>query len=440
MEFALTPSPWCNRILRIGLLTLSLGVAPMLFATPLDGVAVVVDDKVILNSDIEMAMADARRQINARQQPMPSDDVLKAEVTRQLIMRKVQLDLAERSSMTVDDQTLNAALSEMAQQRGAPSLVAFQQGLDSRQAGAYARLRQQVRDDLTINRLRQQRVSARVRVSERDIDNFLASPQSQVALETEYRLVHFLIKLPENPTEALLQQAMQQAASIAKDLDANVAFEGVVQKHHSDSLPVGGGDMGWRKPAEVPADFAATVEQLSAGQTAQPIRNAEGIHIIKMLDRRGADNVKVQQWQVRHILISPNDVVSLADAQARAEDLYQKLQQGGDFDTLAKTYSNDPGSARSGGSLGWVSPGEMVPEFESMMRKTSVGDFSTPFQTQFGWHILQVQGERNQDISEQYRRGIARQTLFQRKFDQELDNWLREIRANAYVDIRNPNS
>lgn len=427
-------------MLQIGLLTLSLGAAPMLYATPLDGVAVVVDDKVILNSDIDMAIADARRQLTARQQPMPSDEVLKAEVTRQLIMRKVQLDLAERSGMTVDDQSLNAALSEMAQQRGAPSLVAFQQGLDARQAGAYARLRQQVRDDLTINRLRQQRVSARVRVSERDIDNFLASPQSQAALETEYRLAHFMIKLPADANEAVLQQALQHAESIAKDLNGNASFDSIIQKHHSDRLPVGGGDMGWRKPAEVPTSFASTVEQLSAGQTSHPIRATDGIHVIKMLDRRGAENVKVHQWQVRHILISPNDVVSPADAQARAEELYKRLQQGGDFDTLAKTYSNDPGSARNGGSLGWVSPGEMVPEFESTMRNTSVGDFSTPFQSQFGWHILQVQAERDQDISEQYRRGIARQTLFQRKFDQELDNWLREIRANAYVDMRNQDS
>ena len=440
MEFALTPSSWYNRTLRIGLLTLSLGLAPMLYAAPLDGVAVVVDDNVILNSDIEMAISDARRQLATRQQPMPSDDVIRTEVTRQLIMRKVQLDLAGRSGMTVDDQTLNAALSEMAQQRGAPSLVAFQQGLDARQAGAYARLRQQVRDDLTINRLRQQRVSARVRISERDIDNFLASPQSQAALETEYRIAHLMIKLPSGGGDAALAQAMRTGEQIAKDLNSNISFDQIIKKYHSETLPVGGGDMGWRKPSEVPPNLSSILEQLSAGQTSTPIPSADGVHILKMLDRRGAENVKVHQWDVRHILISPNDVLSPADAQARAEDLYKRLQQGGSFDTLAKTYSNDPGSARNGGSLGWVSPGEMVPEFEATIRKTSVGDFSTPFQTQFGWHILQVQGERDQDISEQYRRGIARQTLFQRKFDQELDNWLREIRANAYVDIRSQNS
>lgn len=427
-------------MLQIGLLTLSLGAAPMLYAAPLDGVAVVVDDKVILSSDIDLAIADARRQLASRQQAMPSDETIRAEVTRQLIMRKVQLDLAERSGMTVDDQTLNAALSEMAQQRGAPSLVAFQQGLDARQMGAYARLRQQVREDLTINRLRQQRVSARVRISERDIDNFLASPQSQAALETEYRIAHLMIKLPNTGGDAALAQAMATGEKIAKDLNSNIPFDQIIKTYHSDALPVGGGDMGWRKPSEVPTNLAPILEQLAAGQISTPIPTADGVHILKMLDRRGAQNVKVHQWDVRHILISPNDVVSQADAQARAEELYKRLQQGGNFDTLAKTYSNDPGSARNGGSLGWVSPGEMVPEFEATIRKTPVGDFSTPFQTQFGWHILQVQAERDQDISEQYRRGIARQTLFQRKFDQELDNWLREIRANAYVDIRNQNS
>ena len=257
MEFALTPSSWYNRTLRIGLLTLSLGLAPMLYAAPLDGVAVVVDDNVILNSDIEMAISDARRQLATRQQPMPSDDVIRTEVTRQLIMRKVQLDLATRSGMTVDDQTLNAALSEMAQQRGAPSLVAFQQGLDARQAGAYARLRQQVRDDLTINRLRQQRVSARVRISERDIDNFLASPQSQAALETEYRIAHLMIKLPSGGGDAALAQAIRTGEQIAKDLNSNIPFDQIIKKYHSEALPVGGGDMGWRKPSEVPPNLSS---------------------------------------------------------------------------------------------------------------------------------------------------------------------------------------
>ena len=413
--------------------------SPMAYADSLvDRVVVVVDNTAILQSDVDTAMLEARSQLQAREQAIPSESVLRAEVTRQLILRNIQLGLIKRAGLSVDERSLNAAVAALAEKQGAPSLSAFQQALDQRQAGSYARLRQQMSEDLSINRLRQQQIGSRIKISDRAIDNFLASPQSQLYLSDELRTAHFLVKLPEQPTADDLQKAGVIAERVRVALQSGQSIAQVLAAQASETVyPVGGGDMGYRKPAELPSVFAEPIEQLEVNQVTAPIVGAEGIHVIKLLDRRGAERTIVPQWQVRHILISPNEVVSLADAKSRIDSLYQRLQKGEDFDTLAKTFSNDPGSAGDGGSLGWVSTGEMVPVFDEVMQKTPVNDFSTPFQSQFGWHILQVNGERQQDVTEQYRRNIARQTLYQREFEQELDNWLREIRATAYVEIKN---
>ena len=412
--------------------------SPMAYADSLvDRVVVVVDNTAILQSDVDTAMLEARSQLQVREQAIPSESVLRAEVTRQLILRNIQLGLIKRAGLSVDERSLNAAVAALAEKQGAPSLSAFQQALDQRQAGSYARLRQQMSEDLSINRLRQQQIGSRIKISDRAIDNFLASPQSQLYLSDELRTAHFLVKLPEQPTADDLQKAGLIAEQVRAALQSGQSIAQVLAAQASETVyPVGGGDMGYRKPAELPSVFAEPIEQLDVNQVTAPIVGAEGIHVIKLLDRRGAERTIVPQWQVRHILISPNEVVSLADAKSRIDSLYQRLQKGEDFDTLAKTFSNDPGSAGDGGSLGWVSTGEMVPVFDEVMQKTPVNDFSTPFQSQFGWHILQVQGERQQDVTEQYRRNVARQTLYQREFEQELDNWLREIRAGAYVEIK----
>ncbi|MFA9202997.1 MAG: peptidylprolyl isomerase, partial [Flavobacteriales bacterium] len=353
--------------------------SPMAYADSLvDRVVVVVDNTAILQSDVDTAMLEARSQLQAREQAIPSESMLRAEVTRQLILRNIQLGLIKRAGLSVDERSLNAAVAALAEKQGAPSLSAFQQALDQRQAGSYARLRQQMSEDLSINRLRQQQIGSRIKISDRAIDNFLASPQSQLYLSDELRTAHFLVKLPEQPTADDLQKAGVIAERVRVALQSGQSIAQVLAAQASETIyPVGGGDMGYRKPAELPSVFAEPIEQLEVNQVTAPIVGAEGIHVIKLLDRRGAERTIVPQWQVRHILISPNEVVSLADAKSRIDSLYQRLQKGEDFDTLAKTFSNDPGSAGDGGSLGWVSTGEMVPVFDEVMQKTPVNDFST---------------------------------------------------------------
>ncbi len=404
----------------------------------LDRVVVVVNDHASLNSDVERAIAQAKLSIAAQNKTVPPYDVLRQDIIRQLIMRQVQLDEAHKLGVTVDESTLNNALTEFAQKQGAPSLAAFQQSVDARQPGAYARLREQLQDDLAVSRMRQQLVSSRISISEREIDGFLASPASQILQTNALHIAHIMVKYPDPITKNSQQKALAVAQKVDAALLAGQAPDSIVTQFNQKSgLTLDGGDMGWRTLQELPARFKDNIDKLTIGQSTGPMVMPEGVHVIRLLDKRNADNKTiVHQWQVRHILVSPTATLSATDAQARIEEIYKRLQSGASFADLAKTYSADVGSARNGGLLGWVATGEMVPEFERMMTQTTTGDFSQPFQSQFGWHILKIDNQRDQDVTDLAKRQRARQVLFDRKFEQESDNWLRELRSQAYIDMR----
>lgn len=406
-------------------------------ATPLDKVVAVVDNSVILESDLDQAIVAAKQQISARNQPTPPDNTLRSEVLRQLILKQAQLERVKRSGASVDETALNAAVTEIAKQEGSSSLSAFQAKLDAASPGSYAALRQQVSDDLSINRLRQQQVSARIKVSEQDIDNFLNSPQGAGAFNNEIHIAHLRISLPENPAPHQVQAAQEIANNVRKALISTNDVDSVVSANQNATYKVDGADMGWRKLDDLPDALAVKVNVLTKDQITTPLRAADGFHVIKMIERRGSDEKNiVQQYKVRHILIRPSELVSPSDAEQKINQLYKRLQAGENFADLANTFSDDTGSASNGGSLDWVAPGMMVPQFDEMMKKTPVGQISQPFQTQYGWHILQVEDSRQQDMTNQYRRNVARQILAERQFDQETDNWLREIRAESYVEVK----
>jgi peptidyl-prolyl cis-trans isomerase SurA len=425
------------RFLLIALLLLT-GVAQAEF-TPLDGVAVVVDDDVILQSEIDKRIADVKFQFGQRGSPLPPDDILRRQVIEQLVMENLQLSLATRAGIRIDDKELNAALEDIARQNGM-TLAAFQQKLDATPDSSYAEVREQVKRELIITRLRNRRMQERIRVSDQDVQNFLRSPTGQATLASEYRLGHILVALPEDPgpkdiaaAEARMKQA-QDALAAGRD------FAEVAATYSAAETALKGGDLGWRKAAQLPSLFAEPVERMQVNEVAGPFRTPGGLHLVKLLGKRGgAEAVPVPQWQVQHILIKPNEILSSEDARQKLTDIREKLRQGEKFTDLARTYSDDPGSAREGGSLGWVSPGEMVPEFEVMMRKTPTGEISELFQSPFGWHLLQVTGTREQDMSEQVRLNAARQALYMRAYDDELADWLRELRNGAFVEIRSSN-
>ncbi len=439
MERALITMTSFRQIIKTTLLSSLLASSFMVCAAPevVDKVVAVVDSNVILESELEQAIAATKQQFASRKQPIPSDKVMRSEVLRQLILKQAQLERVKRANVALDEATLNAAVTEIAKQEGFDSLEEFQSKLDARAPGSYAALRRQVSDDLSVNRLRQQQVTARIKVSEQDIDNFLNSPQGKSNTNSEVHVAHLRIALPKDADSAQVNAAATIANQIVNDLQRQSDIDAVVKNNQNATYRVEGADMGWRPLTEMPSELADKVNDLGINEVARPIRAADGFHVLKLLERRsGSERTIVKQYKVRHILIRPSEVVSASDAQQQIKQLYNRATNNEDFANLASTFSNDPGSAANGGDLDWVSTGMMVPQFDAVMVKTPVGQISQPFQTQFGWHILKVEDTRQQDVTEQYKRNMARKVLAERQFDQELDSWLRELRAEAFVEIK----
>jgi peptidyl-prolyl cis-trans isomerase SurA len=399
-------------------------------SVPLDHVVATVDDSIILSSDVNQAMANAKEQIVSHKQTPPSDDVLRADVIRQLILRKIQLGIISRNGASVDENALNTAISNIAQQQGAPSLEAFQKKLDSIKPNGYSIFRQQILDDLNIQQLQQQRVSSRIKITEKDVDNFLSSPQSADALKTEFNfnVIQVAIADRNNPKE--VAKATASANAVVTQLRAGKSIESLMSIY-----PVRGGEQGWHKSDELPTPFVEALSALKRNEYSQPFKTLEGVDILQLKDMRGAAGAMVHQYHVRHILVKTSEVISATDAKLKIDDIYNKLKEGASFADMAKAYSDDPGSAQNGGDLNWVSTGEMVPAFEDKMIHTPIGQLSEPFQSTYGWHILEVEAVRDEDMTQQYRRSAAKQALYERQFPIELDNWLREIRATAYVKM-----
>ena len=403
------------------------------FAQPTDEVVAIVDDSVILKSDLEQGIAETEHQLKAQNQTLPPEQYLKMQVLDQLIIRQAQLEQVKRLGVKPDEKSLNAAVLKVANQSGANSLEAFQQKLDAIAPGTYENLRNRIAEDLSIGRLRQQQVMSRIKISDHDVENFLNSPEGQAALGTQVHVIHMRISGADNEEMTKVAQDVKQLLATNDDPKA------ISSKLSTSTVKVDGADMGFRSLSDIPTELAARVTPLKVGQTTELINAQDGIHVLKLLERKQNDQkALVQQYQTRHILIQPSEVVTLDRAKQMIDSLYTRAKAGEDFATLAATYSNDTGSARDGGSLGWVNPGVMVPEFEQVMKDTPVGQISKPFQTQFGWHILQVTDKRQQDMTKEVQERMARQILGERQFDTEVDSWTRELRANAYVEIKDP--
>ena len=424
-------TPQLKQFFKATALALCISSAAPAFAQTVDQVVAVVDNSVILQSDLAQTAAEMQQQLQAQNKTVPPAQYLQQQALEQLIVRQAQLEQVKRYNIKPDEKALNEAVMRVAQQNGSKSLEDFQQKVDRIAPGTYASLRNRIAEDLAINRLRQQVVMSRIKISDQDVDNFLKTPQGQAALGSQAHVLH--VRVSGENAQATAEQ-VKTALNNSNDLNAiNKQFSTAATKVES-------ADMGFRSLSEIPAELAARVNALDVGQTSELIAVNDGIHVLKLVDRKaGEQRALVPQYQTRHILIQPTEVVSPENAKHIIDSLYNRLKAGEDFAVLAGTFSTDTGSARDGGSLGWVSPGVMVPEFEQQMKSTPVGEISQPFETQFGWHILQVTDTRQQDMTREYQERMARQILGERQFDTELDSWLREIRSNAFVDIKDPN-
>lgn len=404
------------------------------FAQPLDRIVAVVNDEIILESDLNEMEQTVRLQLAQRNAAVPPDDILRRQVLERLIMQTVQLQTAEMFGVRVGDDALNAALRQIADNNGM-SLREFRDALEA-DGYNFADFRETIREEMIISRLRKSQVEDRIVVSEREIDQFLATQSVGLEGETEFRLQHILISLPEAAAPEEVQQSEARLQKVLTLLDEGGDFAEVAAGYSDGQNALEGGELGWRKQGELPSLFADVVPKLAVGEVSPPLRSGSGFHLVRVAERKSGEVHLVRQTLASHILIRPNEVTSDDDARNRLEQLRLRLLNGEDFADLARAHSDDTGSAIDGGSLGWVSPGVMVPEFEEQMNALAPGELSTVFQSRFGWHLMKVFDRREQNMAEEYKRSQAREQIRQRKIEEELESWLRGMRDEAYVEYR----
>ena len=401
----------------------------------LDRIVAVVNDGVIMESELEERVNETVQQLRAEGHRAPGRDVLREQVLERMITDEIQLQQARRAGIRVDDGSLNQALSGIARQNGM-SLEEFARAI--RQDGMdWSRFREQVRREMKMGQLQQRMVGQRVRVTDREVQRFLDSEAGRTMFEAEYRLAHILIGLPDGASPDDVEQARAKATQIAREARLGGNFRELAVAHSDAPEALQGGYLGWRQPAELPSLFAEAAGELEPGEVSEPLRAANGYHLLLLIDRAGGGEQEVEQRRVRHVLIESDVLRSPEEAEATAESLHQQVRDGAlSFADAAREHSDDPGSARHGGELGWVGRGEMVPEFEQVMFDTAPGEISGIFRTDFGWHFLTVEEARTTDKSDEFRRMQARNALQHRRFEEELQQWIREIRAEAYVEKR----
>ncbi|CAD5107004.1 Chaperone SurA [Pseudomonas carbonaria] len=401
---------------------------------PLDRVVAIVDNDVVMQSQLNHRLQEVQQTIAKRGAALPPEHVLSQQVLERLIIENIQLQIGDRSGIRITDEELNQALATIAQRNGM-SLEQFRAAL-ARDGLSFADAREQVRREMVISRVRQRRVAERIQVTEQEVQNFLASDLGRMQLSEEFRLANILIPVPESASPENLQAAARQADELYQQLRQGADFAQLAIARSASETALEGGDMGWRKAAQLPPPFDAMVGALQPGEVTEPMRTPGGFIILKLLDKRGGGTQVRDEVHVRHILIKPSEIRSEAEAQRLAERLYERIQSGEDFGELAKSFSEDPGSALNGGDLNWIDPNALVPEFREVMSRTASGELSRPFKSPYGWHVLQVLGRRATDSSAQFREQQALNILRNRKYDEELQAWLRQIRDEAYVEIK----
>ncbi|WP_036218144.1 peptidylprolyl isomerase [Marinospirillum minutulum] len=412
------------------LFSLTLQAEPRL----IDKIVAVVGEEALMESELQQRIQQANEQIAERGIRPPPADILRQQVLDRLIIDTIQLQLARRGGLRIDDQTLNETLAKIAQQNNM-TLRQFSQAIEA-DGLTFNEFREQIRHEMLISQVRQRRVGERIQVSEQEVDNYLTSPEALQQDGREFRVGHILISVPDNPSPEQIKLAQERAEALKAKLDAGADFQEQAIASSSADEAFSGGDLGWRSALALPSIFTDKVPKLPLGGVAGPIRSPSGFHIIKLLETRGGKQLFVDQTQARHLLLMPNAVRDEAATLAEIRKLKQRVEQGESLADLARELSDDRGSKQSGGSLGWVSPGQMVPEFEAAMNELTVGQVSQPVKSPFGWHLIEVEERRKSDMTDLMRRQQVRSILAERRFEEEVQNWLREIRDSTWVEIR----
>ena len=401
----------------------------------LDRVAAVVNDGVVLSSELDEQVAEITTRISGQGMEMPPAAVLRQQVLDRLVLQEIQMQRAQRAGIRINDEALNSALADVAQRNGIPLAdlpkVLASQGVD------YNAYRESVRREMTTQVLRQRDVLQRINVSPREIEQFIAKDKNRPSEANEYNLSHILIAVPQDPSTQQLEEAARRAEDVSRRARAGEDFAQLAIANSNSQTALEGGALGWRRGPEIPTVLADLVVQLKAGETSEPLRTPSGYHIVRLNELRGeAAQGLVEQTQARHILLKPTEIQDDATVEQRLRAVRERILKGEDFAGLAKTSSEDPGSATEGGNLGWTTPGTFVPEFDKALAALQQDEISQPFRSQFGWHIVQLLGRRQFDNTEEMRRQRAFMQLRESKAEEEIELWLRRLRDEAYVDVK----
>ena len=393
----------------------------------LDRIVAIVEDDIILASEVEARYQAVKQAAEAGGKKLPSEDQVRRDLLDVLIVESIQFQMARRAGVRVSDAQLNSQLARIAAQNKL-TLEQFQQILEEQ--GQYQQAREQIGREILLQQVQQGNVSPRIQITDQEIDNYLESNAGQLETAPEYRLSHILVDVASNASGTIESFAKRTARNVASKLRDGQNYQKVAEKEGLSAA-----DLGWRKPEDIPSLFLDIVKKLKRGEVADPIRSPSGFHIIKMEDQRGVKEI-VSQTKASHILLKPSAIRSEKETEALASEIREKIINGEKFHQLAKAYSEDIGSAAEGGELGWTNRGQLVPEFQEAMDKLAIGAISPAVKSRYGWHIITVEGRREKDITDDLRRNLARNIIHQRKFKEELDIWLRKIRSEAYVDIK----
>ena len=423
--------------LAIGLAaaTIALPVHAAPRAVEVDRIVAVVNSEVITALQLRARIEQAKRQLTRQGVELPPDNVLERQLLERLIVERAQVQLAQETSLRVDDATLERAIERIAGNNKL-SVEQLREALE-KDGVAWNRFRDEIRTEILLTRLREREVDSRVVVTDAEIDNFIANNPDAFSGQ-EFAVAHILLRTPEGATPQQIEAVARRAEQVMTRLRSGEDFARVAAEVSDAPDGLSGGALGWRPLDRLPGLFADAVRRMQPGETSPILRCAAGLHIVRLVERRGGGAEAVQQLEqtrARHILIKTSEVLSDTDAEARLRAIRERVVNGADFGELAKASSADL-SAAKGGDLGWLNPGDTVPEFERAMNALQAGEVSPPVRSPFGWHLIQVMERRVQDVTDERKRSAARQALRERKAEQAYEDWVRQLRDSTYVDYR----
>lgn len=415
-------------------LTMSLMFSPAKAEEKLDQTIAIVEQDVILESELERRMKSIVRQLKQKDQAIPPMKILQEQVLDRLIMDSLQVQMAKRAGVRISEQELNAAVNDIAKNNNM-TLQALRQSIIDDDI-SWELFREDLREEIMAARVRQGQVSRRIEISEREIDNLVRLIDAQGEQNIQYHLGHILIPIKDASDQTVIQEAREKAQDLVRQLRNGADFSSLAIQHSAGQEALQGGDFGWRPAPQLPTLFAGPAKSLKQGEVSDPLRSGSGFHIIKLIEKKGETKHIVQQVDARHILLMPNTIRDEQATKEKINELYDRVvNQGESFADLAKEFSDDKGSALSGGNLGWSTPDKFVGPFKEAVETLPLNKVSKPLQTQFGWHIVEVLDRRDADQTDELKRDRAARILQSRKFDEEVESWLREMRDTSYVEI-----